>query len=72
MAEMIANTLFLFVLIGVVAGLGHVARNAAARREESGPATTAEYDLGRDVAAGLKLLGEAGRAHASRLGTHAR
>lgn len=71
MAEMIANTLFLFVLIGAVAGLGHIARNAAVHREQTRPATAAGYDLGRDVAAGLKVLGEAGRAHENRLGHYA-
>jgi Na+-transporting methylmalonyl-CoA/oxaloacetate decarboxylase gamma subunit len=71
MAEMIANMLFLFVLIGAVAGLGHVARNTAARQDGSAPAGAAEYDLGRDIAAGLKFLGAAGRAHADRLGNYA-
>lgn len=68
MAEMIANTLFLFVLVGTVAGLGRMARLLA--KDEQATTLTGrggEYDLGRDLAAGLELLLSAGRARAERL-----
>ncbi|SFB20248.1 hypothetical protein SAMN05216266_10691 [Amycolatopsis marina] len=67
MAEMIANTLFLFVLAGAVAGLGRMARLHAGEEQATLPLRSGQYDLGIDLTAGLRLLWNAGQARAERL-----